>query len=264
MSAEVFSATARSVITAMQLLTRLPMPAMAPPTPADYGRSVLVYPLVGLLIGLLLALALGLLRLLPGAAPDQLQAAILLALWVAVTGALHLDGLADSVDAWVGGLGDRERSLRILKDPTSGPMAVSAVVVLLLLKFSALAALLVDAPWPWLLAAPLLGRCALVAAFLFIPYARPHGLGSEQATQLPRAPALTLVGMSLAAIILLCGVPGLAAVLVSIVVFLLLRRATLRRLQGFTGDIAGALCELTETAVLVTLALAVATVATAV
>lgn len=68
-----------------------------------------------------------------------MRAALLLVFWVLATGALHLDGLADSADAWVGGLGDRERTLAIMKDPCCGPAAVVALVVVLLVKFAALA-----------------------------------------------------------------------------------------------------------------------------
>ncbi|WP_173644308.1 adenosylcobinamide-GDP ribazoletransferase, partial [Xanthomonas citri] len=92
-----------------------------------------------------------------------LGAALLLSAWVWLTGALHLDGLADTTDAWVGGMGERRRTLAIMKDPASGPMAVTAVVLVLLLKCAALASLLAQAPTTlWL--APLLARSALVAA----------------------------------------------------------------------------------------------------
>ena len=255
MPTDIWSELGRSLVVALQLLTRIPTPNIRQPQAADYGRSVLVYPLVGLLIGLLLAMGLALLNLFPGDHGGFLPAAILLALWVALTGALHLDGLGDSVDAWVGGYGDRKRSLEILKDPSSGPMAVSAIVAVLLLKFAALTELVGSVPWPWLLVAPLLGRSALVAAFLFIPYARPQGLGSEQAGAVPRGPALMMLSLTALATLLLCGLAGLMAIALSIALFMLLRRATLQRLGGFTGDIAGALCELTETVVLVALAL---------
>ena len=74
------------------------------------------------------------------------------------------DGLADSADAWVGGLGDRERTLAIMKDPRSGPMGVTAVVLVLLLKFAALASLPLADTAIWL--APMLARTAITAAFL--------------------------------------------------------------------------------------------------
>ncbi|PWQ89005.1 adenosylcobinamide-GDP ribazoletransferase, partial [Enterococcus faecium] len=88
----------------------------------------------GLLFGLLLWLASHLLQ----GTPSPLHAALLLTLWVLLSGALHLDGLADSADAWLGGFGDRERTLRIMKDPRSGPIAVVTLVLVLLLKFCAL------------------------------------------------------------------------------------------------------------------------------
>lgn len=244
-----------SLVLAMQLLTRLPTPRIQQPSADDYGHSVLAYPLVGLLIGLLVAAGLGLLQLLAGTHAPLLQAALILGLWVAISGALHLDGLADSVDAWIGGYGDRERTLAIMQDPASGPMAVAVVVVVLLVKFTALAALVGEVPWPLLMLPPLLGRAALVAAFLFIPYARAQGLGSAQAEQLPRSAALMMLAFSLAAAPLLAGWAGVLAILSAAAIFLAIRRATLRRLGGFTGDVAGALCELTETVVLVALAL---------
>ncbi|MCO2182521.1 adenosylcobinamide-GDP ribazoletransferase, partial [Pseudomonas aeruginosa] len=124
----------RSLLVALQFLTRLPVRLSAMPTPEQFGRAVLCYPLVGVLIGVVLYAAA---RSLDGT-PLLLQAALLLSLWVALSGALHLDGLADMADAWVGGLGDRERTLAIMKDPRSGPVAVVVLVLVLLLKFSAL------------------------------------------------------------------------------------------------------------------------------
>ena len=88
--------------------------------------------------------------------------------WVGVTGALHLDGLADSADAWVGGIGRSHRTLAIMKDPRSGPAGVVAVVLLLVLKFAALASLPGARGCRWFLA-PMLGRTALTAAFVTTP-----------------------------------------------------------------------------------------------
>lgn len=181
-----------------------------------------------------------------------LGAALLLSAWVWLTGALHLDGLADTTDAWVGGMGERARALAIMKDPTSGPMAVTAVLLVLLLKCAALASLLAQAPTTlWL--APLLARSALVAAFLSTPYVRAGGLGSA----LSGAPRAGL-WLALSAGTAVCIVAGLATaalcVGITALVFALWRRACLQRLGGMTGDTCGALVELTETAVLVSLA----------
>ena len=110
----------RSLWVALQFLTRLPLPGMASIEDRERGYSLLWYPLVGLLIG-------GLLVMLAAVLSDislLLRAALVLTAWVAITGALHLDGLADSADAWMGGLGNRERTLAIMNDPYCGPGAV--------------------------------------------------------------------------------------------------------------------------------------------
>ncbi|MEB2230533.1 adenosylcobinamide-GDP ribazoletransferase [Xanthomonas sp. LMC-A-07] len=237
------------LLAAVGFLTRIPVPAWAFTRPGAQARSLPWYPLVGLLLGVLL---LALAWCLRGAAP-LLAAAIVLSSWVWLTGALHVDGLADSTDAWVGGMGDRARTLAIMKDPTSGPMAVTAVVLVLLLKCAALASLLTRAPATlWL--APLLARSALVAAFLSTPYVRAGGLGSA----LSGAPRAGL-WLALIAGTAVCIVAGLATaalcVGIAALVFALWRRACLQRLGGMTGDTCGALVELTETAVLVMLAL---------
>lgn len=106
------------LLIALQFLTRLPVRLPGMPEPQQIGRSLLFYPLVGALLGLLL---LGLEWLL-GDTALLLKAALLLAAWVALSGGLHLDGLADTADAWVGGYGDRERTLAIMKDRAAAPL----------------------------------------------------------------------------------------------------------------------------------------------
>jgi adenosylcobinamide-GDP ribazoletransferase len=240
------------LLIALQFLTRLPVRLPGMPAAQQVGRSLLWYPLVGLLLGgLLLAL-----HLLLGATPALLQAAIMLAVWVGLSGGLHLDGLADTADAWIGGHGDRERTLEIMKDPRSGPIAVVLLVVVLLLKFAALAVLLEQGAWAGLLLAPWLGRALLPLLFLTTPYVRAGGLGGALAEHLPRQRLpLLLAGHGLA--MLLLGGSALVALAAAALVFWLLRRALVARLGGTTGDTAGALVELAECAVLLGLALLV-------
>jgi adenosylcobinamide-GDP ribazoletransferase len=130
-------------------------------------------------------------------------------------------------------------------------MAVTAIVLLLLLKFAALSALLQQGAWQALLLAPVLGRVALVAAFLSLPYARSDGLGSRHAKWLPRRAATGLLLLTLLLPPLAMGWTGVAAVVAGAMVFLWLRRAALQRVGGLTGDIAGALCEGVEVASLI-------------
>lgn len=239
----------KALLLALQFLTRLPTPALDDLAPRDWGRSALAYPLVGLLLGALLVA----LRFALGTSDPLLQAALLLTLWVLLTGGLHLDGLADTADAWVGGHGDRERTLDIMKDPRSGPAAVSILVLVLLLKFAALAAMLRGGAWTALLLAPLLGRTALLGMLLTTPYVRAGGLGAAIAGHLSRKAALAML---LAAALGACFVAdGWKALLAVLAIGWLLRRAFLARLGGVTGDALGATVELAETAALLALAI---------
>ncbi|MBF0321421.1 MAG: adenosylcobinamide-GDP ribazoletransferase [Magnetococcales bacterium] len=238
---------------ALGLLTRLPVRAVPQPVSGvDFGRSVLFYPLVGLLVGLGVAGVAWLTQ----SAGDALHAALVLMSWVAWTGALHLDGLADWTDAAIGGLGDRQRTLEIMKDPRSGPAAVTAVALLLLLKFAALMDLLpLGQAWWSLATIPVVGRGVLVVLFLTTPYANPQGMAAEAVQNLPRKVAILILGLIAVSIGLLHPFPvGWLILGTAGFIFLLLRGIYVRRVQGFTGDIAGAMCEITETALLVLLA----------
>ena len=239
-----------SLLIALQFLTRLPIRLPGMPEPEQLGRSLLWYPLVGLLLGLVLAVVACAL----GGVAAPLAAALVLALWVLASGGLHLDGLADTADAWVGGLGDRERTLAIMKDPCCGPMAVVTLVLVLLLKFAALWALLEAGRWAVLLLAPLLGRSALLLLFLGTSYVRRGGLGSAMAEHLPELAGWRVLLVAALAC-LLGSASGLLALAVAMGVFALCRRALLRRIGGTTGDTAGAVLELVECAVVLALAL---------
>lgn len=236
---------------ALQFLSSLPVRLPGMPTPAQMGRSLLFYPLVGLLFGLLLWLASHLLH----AVPAPLQAALLLTLWVLLSGALHLDGLADSADAWLGGFGDRERTLQIMKDPRSGPIAVVTLVLVLLLKFCALWVLVERGAGGLLVLAPVVGRVAMLGLFLCTPYVRPAGLGAALAEHLPRRAAGWVLLSSALACVGLGAAVALWTLLLALGVFAWLRHVMCRRLGGTTGDTAGALLELLELVVVVNLAL---------
>lgn len=249
----------RPALIAVQFLTCIPVRLKPSPQGREVGLSLLWYPAVGALLGLLLwATALVTCRL---TAP--LAAALVLTVWVASTGALHLDGLADAADGWVGGHGDRERTLAIMKDPNAGPIAVAAVVCLLLLKFGALSALLGEArPAPQsdlrlafgCIVPPLLGRAAVPALMAHTTYVRAGGLGAELAQYQSRAGGRWVAGATMLVTVLAGEGPGIAAVAVAAAVFLLMRRAFVKRLGGVTGDCIGATVEIVEMSVLVAIA----------
>ena len=231
---------------ALQFLSSLPVRLPGMPEPRQMGQSLLWYPLVGLLFGALLWALDHLL----GGAPAVLHAALLLSAWVLLSGALHLDGLADSADAWLGGFGDRERTLEIMKDPRSGPIAVVTLVLVLLLKFAAVLALIETGQGVALILAPVLGRAAMLGLFLNTPYVRAGGLGQALAEHLPRQQAVWVLLAVAAGCVALAGWPGVWALATAAVVFFWLRQRMVQRLGGTTGDTAGALLELLELAVL--------------
>jgi adenosylcobinamide-GDP ribazoletransferase len=233
---------------ALQFLTRLPVRLPGTPDAHLVGRSLLYYPLVGLILGSLLAA----LNWILGDASGLLRAALLLATWVLLTGALHLDGLADSADAWVGGLGDRERTLAIMKDPYCGPAAVVTLMVVLLTKFAALEQLASAGNSVALVLAPVFGRIALVALFLTTPYVRPGGLGADLAQHFPRRGCAIVLLTSLITIPLVTGSQGFWMTLAVASTILLLRSLMIQRIGGMTGDTAGAVVTLTEVTALMT------------
>jgi adenosylcobinamide-GDP ribazoletransferase len=181
------------------------------------------------------------------------------------TRALHWDGLSDVADGLTASY-DRERSLAVMRTGTSGPAGTLAVVLVVGLQsvgFGALS-LTVDAASGALLAgaAVLVSRCALATACARpVPSARPEGLGATVAGTVPVWAAVLswVVGLSLLGLLLavaggdpLRAVVGL--VLAVAVVVVLLVRCT-RRLGGVTGDVLGAVVELSLAVLLLTLAL---------
>jgi adenosylcobinamide-GDP ribazoletransferase len=240
----------RPALVAVQFLTCIPVRLEPRPAGREVGLSLPWYPAVGLLIGVTVWVAASLSSHLP----TLLGAALVLAVWLGLTGVLHLEGFADVADAWVGGHGDRERTLAIMKDTHVGPVAVAALVCLLLIKFGALAALLAGTAAPWsdvrcacgCIVPPLLARAAVPVLFAHTPYVRAQGIGADLAEHQSRAAGLWTAAGSVVAVLMVCGRAGLVAAASAVVVYLLMRTAFVRRLGGVTGDCIGAMIEVIE------------------
>ena len=241
------------LLAALQFLTIIPVRLPRALTAREQGQALLCYPLIGLGMGAALAVAA---LLLDSALPPLPAAALLLALWVGLTGALHLDGLADTADGWLGGQGDRRRTLSIMRDAHSGAAASVAVALLLLIKIAALSVLMAPQGWLVLIAAPLAGRAAMPLLLAALPYARVGGIGAEMARALPVARAGQVAALSFIGVLLLCGaqlgpVTALLAVTLPLALLWLWSRMLRARLGGTTGDTAGAALEAVEAAVLI-------------
>lgn len=208
------------------------------------------------------ALAGALLALDRAGAPPLVAGAVTVALGALLTRGLHLDGLADTVDA-LGSYRSGPAALDIMKKPDVGPFGVAALVLVLLVQAAALAAL-PDRPWTATLAAVVAATAAgrLAAAWACrrgVPAARPEGLGALVAgTVGPLALAVGTAAVVATAVAAVPGRPwqGPAAVAAALAVALLFTRHVVRRVGGITGDVLGAAIEVTTTLAYVGLALA--------
>ncbi len=233
-----------SFLLALQFLTRIPSPSATQATPEALGRSTLYYPAIGALIGLMLIAVANILS----SEHANLSAAIILTLWVAITGGLHLDGIADCVDGWVGGQGDMDKSLIIMKDPNAGPMGVIALVLVLLLKFSAISVLVTEQSFAILFIAPILGRASISFLMLSTTYLRSNGLAKQLNQHLSRQQAITVLLLTIVLSVFIAGFTLTAFLIASAY---LLRAVFLKLFNGTTGDMYGASVELIETLCLI-------------
>ncbi|MDH5369369.1 MAG: adenosylcobinamide-GDP ribazoletransferase [Gammaproteobacteria bacterium] len=234
---------------ALGLLTRIPVLKIFQIKEGDseklFGWSVLFYPLVGLMIGGFLVLISWCLSFLTLPSSGLVEAAILLTVWVLITGALHLDGLADSADAWLGGYGDQQRTLDIMKDPYSGPVAVVVLVLVLLLKFS----MLINIEWQWLLFSPVLARTSVMILLATTPYVRKGGMAELSVKHLPKTAVWFFLFLILSLSVFTLKEHAWGLIILFAIAYLL-RRLMLKRIQGTTGDTAGAMLEIMEVSIL--------------
>ena len=237
----------KAFLLALSLLTRFPVKHIENIQAEDSGHSALFYPLIGLVIGSILYLPI----LFFSESSPYLLSAIIISLWAIITGGLHLDGLADSADAWLGGMDDEEKTHRIMKDPLLGAAGVIALVCLLILKFSAISAV-IESGLGWLIIlAPAIGRSMILLLFLTTSYVRKQGMAMDVYDKLPKDSAWIVTGICLI-IGAICSLFGTFLILIG---FYLSRRLMLKRLGGCTGDTAGASVEISETLFLVGAAL---------
>ena len=234
---------------ALGLFTVLPVSARRP------GPRVLAWlPVVGVLLGVLAYLpALAVWR--GGTHGSPLLAAVLVVTALALlTRGLHLDGLADTVDA-LGSYRGGDAALQIMRKSDIGPFGVAAIALTLLIQAATLTEV---GPWA-IVTAWAAGRVAVpLACRRGVPAARSEGLGALVASTVP-APVVVLSAAVVAAGAL-WAVPGRpwqgpAAVAGALLVALLLLRHAVRRLGGITGDVLGAVVELTTTVTLIGLSL---------
>lgn len=240
------SALARAPLAAVSFLTRLPVGRLVEFDAADLRRSVPFFPLVGGAVGGVAGLAADTLA---DPLTPLLASAIAVGVAALLTGAMHLDALADTADGL--GAATRERALEVMRDPSLGAFGVTALVVVLLVDTGALAGLAVsgDAALAGL-AAGAAGRAAMLPLAAVSPTARP---GPGQGRTLENVGIAPVVAAQVVAVALAlpAGVAGLVALVAAWTVAGALALLFARRFGGVTGDLLGASGKLAETAALV-------------
>lgn len=242
---------------AFSLLTRIPFGIVSSDSYQDsVSLSRLYYPAVGLVLGLILAGSTALLLALP---THAVAAIIALGIWVALSGALHLDGLADSIDALAAShkhQDNRDKLLSIMREPTCGPMASIALCMILILKGALLYDVLSRDLFYLLIPALIFPRLMASLYMMLTPYARDSGIASDLQgrTHIP-----ALIALFVCCYFGCLFLPTLnfftlnIAVCTAGLLFILWRELWMKRIQGYTGDTVGALIELSEVVLLITL-----------
>ncbi len=241
-------ARADDLAAAMLFLTRLRLGAAMPVAGGAITQAVWAFPMIGVVVGLIGALVYALAH--RAGLPAWPAAALTVAATTAVTGCLHEDGLADTIDGFGGG-STRERKLEIMRDSRIGAYGVAALTLSILLRVSALASL----------GAPSLVVLALIAAhgaaravaavfMFFVPPARSDGL-SAGVGQPPRDSVAAAVVLGILILILcLGGSLGFAALILLVIATALLTWLTLSQIDGQTGDVLGAVEQVSEVIIL--------------
>jgi adenosylcobinamide-GDP ribazoletransferase len=231
---------------ALQFLTIIPSPFHRQPPPKAIGSAITYFPIIGILTGAVLYAAhWGLSEVFP----EVVVGTLTLAVWVVISGAIHLDGLIDTCDGLAGDT--IEKRLEIMADSHAGAYGIIGALVVLLVKYAALVSL----PEVWrlqtLLLTPMLGSWTLVLAIFIFPYARQSGLGQQFKSGANKYRVALATLLMLAGSFILTGWQGFIILAVACITALAIGYFFKSRLGGLTGDVYGAIREITEAVFLI-------------
>ncbi len=240
----------KSFLLAVSFLTKIPIPAFSS-TSEDWRKSVVYYPAAGVVIGLLVWIFnLGTAQMFS----PLMTSVLTFVFWIFITGGLHLDGWMDLGDA-LGSNRPREQMLSIMKDSRVGAMGVLSVIMLILVKGTALFELHQAHQGIWLMLIPAVARTHVLFTIRYWPYLSESGIASGMKNALQQKHILL-------SLILLFGFgwmigrePGCFLIILTLLASLLYTCLVARRLGGMTGDCYGAVIEWNETVSLLVLLL---------
>ena len=238
----------------LRFMTVLPVWTELDATDEDYGKGLVYAPLVGVIIGGLIALPIYMLREVLQLNSPPLLAAVVIALYILLTGGLHLDGLGDTFDGVFCGK-TKERMLEIMRDSRIGANAALVLTTVILLNYSLFFYMFADLEptktISFVILFPVTGRLGSLVSSGYSKYARSgSGLGKSFIDHCTyKEILLGLIGY----FICFYGTRGLYGLVICVPPMCIAFIMTVyfnRKLDGVTGDILGAVCELNQTAFL--------------
>lgn len=236
-----------SFLLALEFLTIFPSPLKRPPGDNELANSTGFFPIIGSLIG---GFLIGIDILLSFIFPTPVVNIFLILFLAIITGCLHLDGLADTIDG-IGGGSSREDILRIMRDSRIGSFALIGMILFLLLKFITLQGIPPYVKYNSLLLMAISGRYSIVQLAFSHPYARTEeGKAKAYAGNISKKSLLNAGLFSLVASVILFGFYGILIFVIMILFTIGLGRYFQRRIGGITGDNLGAGEELNELMIL--------------
>lgn len=238
-----------SFILAVGFLTKIPTPIIANPSEKSLVDTPFYYPIVGLIIGIILLI----ISYFFISFEVFLLSTVIVALWVFITGSLHLDGLADLSDALIGGLGNKEKTRQILKDPHIGVHGVTSIVTVLLIKWASIYTLLQHNQLIALFLSPIMARLFILPLIAKTNYYQTTGIAAQIFTHIDKTKLnrhfyiyLWIMGLFILFFFSNQFITWLFSIVVLTLILLKLRHIAINRLGGMSGDVLGAAIELFE------------------
>ncbi|MFH1882920.1 MAG: adenosylcobinamide-GDP ribazoletransferase [Planctomycetota bacterium] len=230
---------------ALQFLTVLPVKIKSEIAEEDFGKSLLYFPVVGMLIGFVPA---GMVLLL-GFLPSPVVGVLILIISIVLTGGIHLDGFADTCDGFYGPR-PKEKILEIMRDSRVGVMGAVGIFCLLGLKLTLIISLPPDVLWKLLMMMTVFARWSQVFVCCTSDYAREEGKGKYFVSHAGKASLLVGSIFTVVLFLLLMRFKGIVLLVLSFAVVLLFISYAKKKIGGMTGDTIGAVSEVAEVLIL--------------
>lgn len=232
----------KRLVLMLQFLTTIPIRINLNVTDEDFGKGLAFAPVIGLIIGGILAVTY---RFLGFIFPAAISSIIIIIEYMLLTGGLHLDGLGDTFDGLFSNR-SKERMLEIMKDSRLGTNAVLGIFSVLILYYGFLSQMPPDRISLVLMLFPVAGRMATLIGASISNYARNNGLGKSFVDYCGYKELIIGIILSICIFSILYKGEGLILLIVPVVSALITVKLLSRKIDGVTGDILGAVCELNQ------------------